>query len=69
MAWDAKFRNYGVIKIERDSVLVYSDRSDYVRIYHPYAVSAQWAGDAVLITDKSGQTLRFTDRNHYDRIY
>ena len=74
MAFDAKFRNFGVIKISDDgyTVRVYCDKVNQTPIYVGSsgggALSAMWAGEAVVVTLKDGRVRRYRDFTNWDTI-
>jgi len=69
MAFDSKFPNYGVIKVEGNSVLIYYSSSNYDRIPCGDPVSsASWAGDHVIVNYVSGKIRRYSSTSNYDNV-
>jgi len=72
MAFDAKFRNFGVIKISDDgyNVRLYCDPHNQTPIWVSGggAVSAVWAGDCVVVTLKDGKVRRYRDFTNWNTI-
>ena len=74
MAFDAKFRNFGVIKISDDcaNVRLYCDKVNQTPIFVGSrgggAASAMWAGEAVVVTLKDGRVRRYRDFTNWDSI-
>lgn len=74
MAFDAKFRNFGVIKISDDcaNVRLYCDKVNQTPIFVGSsgggAASAMWAGEAVVVTLKDGRVRRYRDFTNWDAI-
>lgn len=69
MAWDIKYPNYGVIKIDKDKVHLYSSRDNYhtLTIGKPI-INAVWAGSFLIITLKDGKIRRYSSRDSYSTI-
>ncbi|MCX6242693.1 MAG: hypothetical protein NTX43_12875 [Bacteroidetes bacterium] len=69
MAWDSKYSNFGVVKIERKNVKVFSDQNDYITIgLVDEVTNAIWVDDELNITLKSGEVRRYSDRNYFITI-
>jgi len=74
MAFDAKFRNFGVIKISDDcaNVRLYCDKVNQTPIFVGSsgggAASAMWVGEAVVVTLKDGRVRRYRDFTNWDSI-
>jgi hypothetical protein len=69
MAWDSKFFNFGVVKIDGKNVKVHSDSSSYRTIsVGEEVVNANWAGGELNITLKSGKVRRYSDGSSYRTI-
>jgi len=69
MAWDSKYVNFGVLKIEGNKVYVYYDRQNYVTIYVQNEVrSANWAGGDVNVTLTDGKIRKYRDLQNYISI-
>jgi len=69
MAFDSKFVNYGVIKIEGDNVLIYYSGSNYDRVRCGDTVSsASWAGSNLIVNFMSGKVRRYSSTSIYDNI-
>jgi len=64
MAWDSKYSDYGVVKIERKNVKVFSAPNDYITIgLVDEVANAIWVGGELNITLKNGKVRRYKDRN------
>ena len=70
MGWEAKYSNFGVVKIEGKNVKVFSDKTDYITIElgEEEAVNAYWAGDYLKIRLKNGKVRRYSNSNYYITI-
>ena len=69
MAWDSKYSNFGVVKIERKNVKVFSDQNDYITIgLVDEVTNAIWVDDELNITLKTGEVRRYSDRNYFITI-
>jgi len=69
MAWDSKYINFGVVKIEGYNVKVYKDSSNYTTIYVGSAVNnANWAGGELNVTLATGKVRRYKDSSNYTTI-
>lgn len=69
MAWEPKYPNFGVLKIEGKNVRVYSDRNDYITIgLGDEIANAVWVEGELNITLKNGEVRRYKDRNYYKTI-
>ena len=65
MAWDSKFLNCGIVKIEGEKVKIYSDKNDYITIELDEKIAfAYWADGGLNITLKNGKFRRYIDRKH-----
>lgn len=70
MAWESKFINYGVIKIdpEFNVVRVYYTSNNYENIHVSGVLSATWAGDCVLIKLQNGKAMKYKNTANYDWV-
>ena len=69
MAWDSKYSDYGIVKIDGKNVKVFSDPNDYITIGLGEEVAhVFWAGSELNITLKNGKLRRYSDRNYYITI-
>jgi hypothetical protein len=69
MAWDSKFFNFGVLKIEGKTVKVYSDKYSYTTISVGEDITnANWAGGELNISLKNGKVRRYSDKYSYKTI-
>lgn len=69
MAWDSKFINFGVVKIEGDKVKVYKDSSNYTTIsVGKQVTSANWAGGELNVSMSDGKVRRYRDSSNYSTI-
>ncbi len=69
MAWDSKFINFGVVKIEGKNVKVYKDTSNYSTISVGEEITnANWAGGELNVALKSGKVRRYRDTSNYSTI-
>jgi|APCry1669193181_1035450.scaffolds.fasta_scaffold07707_4 hypothetical protein len=69
MAWESKFFNFGVVKIDGKNVKVYYDSSQYRTIsVGEEVISATWAGGELNVTLKSGKVRRYHDTSQYRTI-
>ncbi len=69
MAWDPKYPNYGVVRIENDKVKLYRDQNNYTTISVGKTVTnAVWAGQELNITMSDGKVRRYRDQNNYSTI-
>jgi len=69
MAWDSKFVNFGVVKIEGNKVKVYRDSSNYTTVSIGSPVnSANWAGGELNVSLATGKVRRYRDSSNYSTI-
>lgn len=69
MAWDSKYINFGVIKIEGDRVKLYRDQNNYTTVSVGKPITnAAWAGGELNITMSDGKVRRYRDQNNYSTI-
>ncbi|MCX6287928.1 MAG: hypothetical protein NTY96_12520 [Bacteroidetes bacterium] len=69
MPWDLKYSNFGIAKIDRKNVKVFSDPNNYITIGLVDEVdNAVWTGGELNITLKNGEVRRYSDRNYYITI-
>jgi len=69
MAWDSKFINFGVVKIEGNNVKVYRDTSNYTTISCGKPVNnASWAGGELNVSLSDGKVRRYRDSSNYSTI-
>jgi hypothetical protein len=69
MAWDSKFVNFGVVKIEGSNVKVYKDQSNYTTISVGKPVTnASWAGGELNVSMSDGKVRRYRDQSNYSTI-
>jgi hypothetical protein len=69
MAWDSKFINFGVAKIEGDKVKVYRDSLNYITInVGKQVTSANWAGGELNVSMSDGKVRRYRDDLNYVTI-
>jgi hypothetical protein len=69
MAWDSKYVNYGVVKIDGSKVKVYKDSSNYTTISVGKPVTAaSWAGGELNISMSDGKVRRYKDSSNYTTI-
>jgi hypothetical protein len=69
MAWDSKYPNFGVVKIDGKKVKVYCDTSQYKIVDLPEEVtSANWAGGELNVTMRSGKVRRYSDNSQYKNV-
>lgn len=66
MAWDSKFVNFGVVKIEGNNVKVYKDQYSYVTVSVGKSVTnAVWAGGELNVSMSDGKVRRYKDQYSY----
>lgn len=70
MAFDKKYQNYGVIKIENNTVRLYESQQNYLTLNTSGGtpVSAHWAGEAVIVQMADGKVRRYTLQQTYTTI-
>lgn len=69
MAWDPKYPQFGVVRIEGKSVKVYQDSSNYYTIHVGEMVTnASWAGGELNVTLANGRVRRYSDKSNYKTI-
>lgn len=69
MAWDSKFVNFGVLKIDGDKVKVYRDQNYYITLTIGKQVNnAVWAGGELNVSMSDGKVRRYRDQNYYTTI-
>jgi hypothetical protein len=69
MAWDPKYPAFGVIKIDKDKVHLYSSRDNYqtLSIGKPIT-NVVWAGNFLNVTLTDGKVRRYSARDSYKTI-
>ncbi len=62
MAFDKKYQNYGVIKIENGSVRLYESQINYLTLNTSGGtpVAANWAGENVIVTMADGKVRKYS---------
>lgn len=62
MAFEKKHQDYGVIKIENGSVLLYESQQNFLKLNTSGGtpILAQWAGENVIVKMADGKTRRYT---------
>lgn len=70
MSWDQKYVNYGVIKIDAsfNVVRVFHSNTSYDNIHISDVISAVWAGNEVLITQKNGKMRKYSSTSSYNNV-
>jgi hypothetical protein len=69
MAWDSKFINFGVVKIDKDKVKVYKDQNNYTTVSVGKPVTnATWAGGELNVAMADGKVRRYKDQNNYTTV-
>jgi hypothetical protein len=67
MAFDKKYQNYGVIKIENGSVRLYESQINYLTLNTSgeTPVAANWSGENVIVTMADGKVRKYTLQQTY----
>ncbi len=67
MAFDNKYQNYGVIKIESNRVNLFESSQNYLTLNTggETPLSAHWAGEAVIVNLANGKVRRYTTQQSY----
>jgi len=66
MAWDSKYVNYGVAKVEGDKVKVYHDKFSATTISVGKPIKyAIWAGNELCVYLLDGKVRRYKDQFSY----
>ena len=69
MAWDSKYVNFGVLKIDGTKVKVYKDQVNYFSLNVSKPVTnAIWAGGELNIYMSDGKVRRYKDMTNYVTI-
>lgn len=69
MAFDNRFIEYGVIKIEGEKLKLYSTSSNYISInLGKEATNAVWAGSTLNVYLSNGKVRRYTSSSSYTTI-
>ena len=69
MAFDKKYSQFGVLKIDGTIVKVYSDSGSFTSIHvWEKIVNASWAGDFVIVTVEGGKVRRYSDIGSFTTI-
>ncbi len=64
--FNSKQKDYGVIKIEGNTVKVFETQSIYANINVGQEVlDARWAGNAIVVYLKDGKVRRYTTQSQY----
>ena len=70
MAWEPKYPQFGLVKVDGKNVKVYSSNTSYTTVYVGEPInSAQWAGDVLNVMLASGKARRYKSTSSYDTIY
>ncbi len=71
MAWDKKFVDFGVVKIDgKNKVKVYKDNLNYttISVGSDTITDARWTGDNLSIWLSNGKVKRYKDNLNYTTI-
>lgn len=70
MAFDKKYQNYGVVKIENGTVRLYESPQNYLTLNTSGGtpVSANWAGENVVVTMSDGKVRKYSLQQTYITI-
>lgn len=69
MTWDIKYPTFGVIKIDKDKVHLYSSRDNYHTLtIGKIITNAVWAGSFLNVTLADGKVRRYSSRDSYSTI-
>jgi len=69
MAWDPKYPAFGVIKIDKDKVHLYSSRNNYHTLTIGKPIThAVWAGNFLNVSLADGKVRRYSSRESYGTI-
>jgi hypothetical protein len=69
MAWDSKYLNYGIVKIDGDKLKVYWDQANFTIIYVGRPItSVNWAGGELNVYLSDGTVRRYRDQNNHTTI-
>lgn len=64
--FNSKQKDYGVIKIEGNTVKVFETQSQYANInVGQEVIDARWAGSAIVVYLKDGKVRRYTTQSQY----
>jgi hypothetical protein len=70
MAFDKKYQNYGVVKVENNAVHLYESQQNRLTLNTSGGtpVSAVWSGENVIVTMADGKVRRYTLQQSYITI-
>ena len=70
MAWDKRFRDYGVLKIEKNNVRVHSGAQQFDSIYigEGGIQNAIWSGDSIVVYLENGKVRRYTASQTFQNV-
>ena len=70
MAWDKKFKDYGVLKIEKNNIRVHCGAQQYDSIYinEGGITNALWAGDSIVVYLTNNKIRRYTASQSYQNV-
>lgn len=69
MAWDPKYPAFGVIKLDKEKVHLYSSRDSYTTIsVGKLVTNAVWAGSFLNVCMADGKVRRYSSRDSYSTI-
>ena len=70
MAWDKKFKDYGVLKIEKNNIRVHSGPQQYDSIYinEGGIQNAIWSGDSIVVYLAGNKIRRYTASQSYQNV-
>jgi hypothetical protein len=70
MAFDKKYQNFGVVKVENGTVRLYESQQNYLTLNTSGGtpVSANWSGESVIVKMVDGKVRKYTLQQSYITI-
>jgi hypothetical protein len=67
MAFDKKYQNFGVVKVENNTVRLYESQQNYLTLNTSGGtpVSANWSGENVNVTMADGKVRKYSLQQTY----
>lgn len=62
MAFDKKYQNFGVVKVENNTVRLYESQQNYLTLNTSGGtpLSASWSGENVIVTMADGKVRKYS---------
>jgi hypothetical protein len=69
MSWTKQQKDFGILKIDKQTVKIYSTQSSYSTINVGQEIrDVRWNGDVLLVSLTNGKVRRYKTQSSYDTI-